>query len=34
MLVETGTHAELIARSTVYRRFHALQFGAVPAGRS
>jgi ABC-type multidrug transport system fused ATPase/permease subunit len=33
VLVETGTHAELLARSAVYSRLHALQLGAMSAGR-
>lgn len=33
ILVETGTHAELLSHSTAYGRLHALQFGAVAAGR-
>lgn len=30
-IVETGTHAELMAAEGAYRRFHDLQFGAVSA---
>ncbi len=29
MIVESGTHAELIARGGLYARFHALQLGAA-----
>ncbi|RYF37450.1 MAG: lipid ABC transporter permease/ATP-binding protein, partial [Comamonadaceae bacterium] len=28
-LVESGTHAELIARGGIYTRLHALQFGSA-----
>jgi ABC-type multidrug transport system fused ATPase/permease subunit len=34
LLAETGTHAELLARSGAYARLHALQFGPAPAGRN
>jgi len=33
-LVETGTHAELLARSATYARLYSLQFGMTPARRS
>ena len=32
VLVETGTHAELLAHSTAYAHLHALQFGSAPRG--
>jgi ATP-binding cassette subfamily B protein len=32
VLVETGTHAELLAHSAAYAHLHALQFGSAPRG--
>jgi ABC-type multidrug transport system fused ATPase/permease subunit len=32
VLVETGTHAELLAHSAAYAHLHALQFGSAPPG--
>jgi ATP-binding cassette subfamily B protein/subfamily B ATP-binding cassette protein MsbA len=34
VLAETGTHAELLARSAAYARLHSLQFGTAVAGRT